>query len=157
MYKRLLTDYENEDQYLLYVDKYNYETDEMIGGVVKIPKSEVVFKTNKGTVQVNKTVPLYKIEWVYDEVSETKYPVETYLGDESINLTWSFDPKADSSGKSFDKKVKIGPNEYLQVGKYTYKDYFDVTVTGHIGDLDVAEFESTNASIMTGTSFEVIK
>lgn len=156
-YANLVTNYENQDQYILYLEKYNYETNESYYGQVKIPKSDVVFVTNKGTVKVSKTVAINKVEWVYDEVSGTYNPIETYVGDESINLTWSFNPKNYSYHKSFDRNIEIGFNEYLQLGKSTYKDYNNVTVSGNIGDTEIADFERTGASVLTGTSFSVIK
>jgi hypothetical protein len=157
IYVSVTTDYENQDQYILYVDKYNYETDEIISGYVRIPKSEIVFKTNKGTVKVNTIVPLNKVEWVYDEASDSYYTIETYIGDESVNLTWSFDPKNYSSHKYVDKNIQIGPNEYIKLEKYTYKQYRGVTVSGNIGHLEIVDFAYSNASVLTGTSLQIIK
>ena len=56
----LATDYENQDQYILYLDKYNYMADEYYYGQVKIPKSDVVFNTKKGKVMVSKT-PYFRV------------------------------------------------------------------------------------------------
>ena len=156
-YVSLVTNYHNPDQYLLILEKYNYETGEIIRGDVAIPKSEVVFKTNKGTVQVNKTVSLIKYEWVYDEPSDSYYPIETYAGDESVNLTWSFDHKNYSTHKSVDKNIDIGPNEYIKFLKSTYKEYKQITVSGNIGNVNVADYDYNYASVLTGTSLQVIK
>jgi hypothetical protein len=156
-YANLATDYDNQDQYILYFYKYNYITDENYYGQVKIPKSDVVFNTKKGTVMVSKTVAVNKVEWVYDEESDYYNPIETFVGDESINLTWSFNPRDYSYHKSVNKNIEIGFNEYLQLGSSTYKDYNHVTVSGKIGDMEIVDFDYTGASVFTGTSFSVIK
>ena len=156
-YANLTTDYENQDQYILYVEKNNNLTDEYYYGRVKIPKSDVVFNTTKGTVMVSKTVAVNTVEWVYDEESDSYKPIEKYVGDEAINLTWSFNPKDYSDYKYVDKKIEIGPNEYLQIGRTTTKEYNHVTASGKIGDMEIKDFDGTGANVSTGTSFAVIK
>lgn len=156
-YAHLVDDYENQDQYILYVDKYNYSTNESYYGQVKIPKSDVVFNLNKGTVMVSKTVALTKVEWVYDEVGGFYTPIETPAGDVAINLTWSFNPRDYSYNKSVDRNIEYGFNQYLQLGRSTFKDYNNVTVSGNIGDMKVVDFDNTGAKVYTGTSFTVIK
>ena len=156
-YVNLVTDYENQDQYILYLDKYNYIENVSYYGQVKIPKSDIVFNTKKGTVMVSKTVAVNKLEWIYDEESDSYYPIEEYVGDESINLTWSFNPRDYSSHKSVDRNIEIGLDEYLQLGSSTYKDYNNVTVSGNIGDMELVDFDYTGANVLTGTSFSVIK
>ena len=156
-YVNLATDYENQDQYILYLEKYSNIIDEYYYSQVKIPKSDVVFKTNKGTVMVSKTVAVNKIEWVYDEESDSYNPIEKYVGDESINLTWSFNPKDYAYQKSFDKNIQIGFDEYLKLRRSTYKDYNSVTVSGKIGDIEIVDFDYTSANVFTGTSFQIIK
>jgi hypothetical protein len=157
IYASLATDYDNQDQYILFLEKINYITDEYYYGQVKIPKSDVVFNTKKGTVMVSKTVALNEVEWVYDEESDSYNPIEKYVGDESINLTWSFNPRDYSYHKSIDRNIEIGFDEYLQLGSSTYKDYNNVTVSGKIGDLEIVDFDYTGANVFTGTSFAVIK
>jgi hypothetical protein len=153
----LSTDYENHDQYILYLEKYSNINTEYYYGQVKIPKSDVVFNTNKGTVTVSKTVSINKVEWVYDEENDSYNRIEEYVGDESINLTWSFNPRDYSYHKSIDRNIEIGFDEYLQLGSSTYKDYNNVTVSGKIGDLEIVDFDYTGANVFTGTSFAVIK
>ena len=151
----LVTDYENQDQYILYLDKYNYIAEEFYYGQVKIPKSDVVFNTKKGTVMVSKAVAVNKVKWVYD--GDSYYPIEEYVGDESINLTWSFNPREYSSHKSVDRNIEIGFDEYLQLGSSILKEYNHVTVSGSIGEMEIAEFDYSDANVLTGTSFSVIK
>jgi len=153
----LATDYENKDQYILYVEKYNFEMNEYTYGQAIIPKSSVVFDTRKGTVSVSDTVTLNKVEWVYDKKTKTEYPVETYAGDESINLTWSFNSRDYSYHKYVDKNIEIGFDEYLQLSRFTYKDYNNVTVSGQIGAMETVDFEYNGGSVFTGTSFVIIK
>jgi hypothetical protein len=157
IYASLATDYDNQDQYILFLEKINYITDEYYYGQVKIPKSDVVFNTKKGTVMVSKTVALNEVEWVYDEESDSYNPIEKYVGDESINLTWSFNPRDYSYHKSIDRNIEIGFDEYLQLGSSTYKYYNYVTVSGKIGDLEIVDLDYTGANVFTGTSFAVIK
>jgi hypothetical protein len=156
-YVSLSTDYENQHQYILYLQKYDNINFEYYYGRIKIPKSDVVFNTNKGTVMVSKTVALNKFELVYDEEHDSYSPIEKYVGDESINLTWSFNPRDFIYHKSVDKNIEIGLDEYLRLGSSTYKDYTDVTVTGKIGDIEIADFYITTANVLTGTSFSIIK
>jgi hypothetical protein len=156
-YANLATDYENQDQYILYLQKYNYITNELSNGQVKIPKSDVVFNTNKGSVMVSEIVALNKVEWVYDEETGSYNPIEEYVGDESINLTWSFNPRDYSYHKSVERNIEIGFNEYLQLGSSTFKEYNHVTVSGNIGDMEIVDFDDTGAYVFTGTSFAVIK
>src|SRR3954471_8943902 len=70
IFASLSTDFENQDQYILYFEKHSYITGDYYGQV-KIPKSDVVFNTTKGTVMLSKTVAVNKIEWVYDEESDS--------------------------------------------------------------------------------------
>jgi hypothetical protein len=156
-YVSLSTDYENQDQYILYLEKYSNITHENYYGQVKIPKSDVVFNTNKGTVMVSKTVAVNKLEWVYDEEHDSYNRIETYVGDESINLTWSFNPRDFIYHKSVEKNIEIGLDEYLQLGSSTYKVYNDVTVSGKIGDIEIADFYHIATNVLTGTSFQIIK
>ncbi|MGI8385691.1 hypothetical protein [Robertmurraya sp. P23] len=153
----LATDYENKDQYILYLEKYNFQTDEYYYGQAIIPKSSVVFDTKKGTVSVSNTVTLNKVEWVYDKKTKAEYPVETPVGDESINLTWSFNSGDYSYHKTVDKNIEIGFDEYLQLARATYKDYYNVTVSGKIGAIETVDFDYNGGSVFTGTSFVIIK
>lgn len=156
-YVNLATDYENKDQYILYLEKYNFETNEYYYGQATIPKVDVVFDTKKGTVTVRDTVTLNKVEWVYDKKTKSEYPVETPAGDESINLTWSFNSGDYSYHKSVDKNIEIGFDEYLQLSRATYKDYNHVSISGQIGAMETVDFEYTGASVFTGTAFTIIK
>src|SRR3954466_9362893 len=156
-YVNLATDYENQDQYILYLEKYSNIIDEYYYSQVKIPKSDVVFNTNKGTVTVSKTEAINKVEWVYDEENDSYNRIEEYVGDESINLTWSFNPRDYIYHKSVDRNIEIGFDEYLQLGSFTSKDYNHVTVSGKIGDVEIIDFDYTGAYVFTGTSFAVIK
>src|SRR3954451_3382202 len=153
----LSTDYENQDQYILYLEKYSNINAEYYYGQVKIPKSDVVFNTNKGTVTVSKTVAINKVEWVYDEENDSYNRIEEYVGDESINLTWSFNPRDFSYHKYVDRNIEIGFDKYLKLGRSTYKEYNAVTVSGKIGDKEIADFDHITANVFAGTSFQIIK
>lgn len=156
-YVNLANDYENKDQYILYLEKYNFETDEYTYGQALIPKSEVVFDTKKGTVSVSKAVTMTHVKWVYDKKGKYYYPLETAAGEESVNLTWSFNSGDYSYHKTVDKNIEIGFDEYLQLARSTYKDYNKVTVSGNIGTKQTVDFEYSGGSVLTGSFFTIIK
>ncbi|MGJ7922919.1 hypothetical protein [Neobacillus sp. LXY-4] len=144
-------------QYDLYFGKYNSNTDEYYYGSAVVPASEVVFNTTKGSVKVNKTVSVYKVEFVYDEETDSYTTNETYVGDETVNLSWAFNPKEFSTHKYQDRNIQIGYDQYLKLSKGTFKDYNNVAVTGNIGDSGIEDFEYSGANVSTGTGFDLIK
>lgn len=153
-----LTSYsEEKDQYYLYLEKYNFDTDEYYYGSVMIPASDIVFSTTKGTAILNNTVAINKVDFVYDEEADEYYPIETYVGDESVNLTWTFNPRDYSTHKYTDKNIQLDFEQYLQLSKGTYKDYKNVAVTGNIGEIGIEDFDYSGAGVMTGTGFAIIK
>ncbi|KKI88901.1 hypothetical protein WQ54_28665 [Bacillus sp. SA1-12] len=156
-YTTLTADPENKGQYILYLEKYNFDANVYYFGSAVVPSSDVVFNTTKGTVKVNKTVALTKVEDVYDEENDAYYTIETPAGDESVDLTWAFNPRNYSTHKYVDRNIEIDFNQYLQLSKATIKDYSNVTVSGKIGNAGTEELDHSGASVFTGTSFTIIK
>ncbi|MCM3790058.1 hypothetical protein M3221_16850 [Domibacillus indicus] len=156
-YTTLTADPENKDQYILYLEKYNFEAGLYYYGSAVVPASDVVFNTTKGTVKVNKTVALTKVEDVYDKKNDVFYTIETPAGDESVDLTWTFNPRNYSTHKYVDRNIEIDFNQYLQLSTATIIDYSTVTVSGKIGNTGTEEFDHSGASVFTGTSFTLIK
>jgi hypothetical protein len=148
---------EVKNQYNLYLEKYNFETGDYYFGSAAIPASEVVFNTTKGTVTVNKTVDVYKVEYTYDEETDSETVTETYVGVESVNLTWTFNPRNYSTHKFMEKNIELDFDEYLQLSKGTSKDYNGVQVTGNIGDTDIKVLDYTGGGVSTGTALAIIK
>lgn len=156
-YTTLTADPENKDQYILYLEKYNFDANVFYYGSSVVPASDAVFNTTKGTVKVNKTVTLTKVEPVYDEENDVFYTIETPAGDESVDLTWTFNPRKYSTHQYVDRNIEIGFNQYLKLSKATIKDYSNVTVSGKVGNTGTEEFDHYGASVFTGTSFRIIK
>lgn len=148
---------ENNGQYNLYLEKYNFETGEYYYGSAEIPATDVVFNTTKGTVTVNQTVDVYKVEYVYDEETDSDTTNETYLGEESVSLTWAFNPRNYSTHKFVERNIELDFEQYLQLSKGTIKDYNNVQITGQIGNTGIEDYEYTGGGVSTGTAFALIK
>ncbi|MFS0636881.1 hypothetical protein AB1K84_13335 [Mesobacillus foraminis] len=145
----------NNGQYNLFIEKLNFESEEYFYGDTVIPASEVVFNTTKGTVTVNKTVDVYKVEYADDGTDSP--PKETFVGKESVNLTWTFNPRNYSTHKFTEKNIELDFEQYLQLSKGTTKDYKDVQVTGNIGDTLTGDYEFSGGAVSAGTAFAIIK
>ncbi|CEG29380.1 hypothetical protein [Bacillus sp. B-jedd] len=155
-YVDLSTNFEGKNSYILYYQTYDYEKDEIYYGIAEIPATKAVFDVNKGTAKVNQTVDVFKVNFTCDEEGECTEE-ESPAGTKSLNLTWKFNPKSYSTFKYTDKNVPIDFNEFIKLSKGTFKDYYQVSVTGTIGGKKTDSYEYSSGSVTTGSSFTIIK
>lgn len=155
-YVGLDTNFEGKDSYILYYQTYDYEKEEYYYGRVVVPATQAVFDVNKGTAKVNQTVEVYKVDFTCDEEGNCTGE-ETPAGTKSINLTWAFNSKSYSTSKYTDKNVQIGFDEYIKLSKGTFKDYYNVSVSGTVDGKNTDSFEYSGGSVSTGSSFTIIK
>jgi hypothetical protein len=152
----LSTNFEGKDSYILYYQTYDYEKDEYYFGSTIVPATKVVFDINKGTAKVNQTVEVNKVDFTCDEEGNCT-GVETPAGTKSINLTWTFNPKSYSTSKFTEKNVQIDFDEFIKLSKGTFKDYYNVSVSGTVDGKGTDSFEYSGANVSTGSSFTIIK
>jgi len=155
-YVDLSTNFEGKNSYFLYYQTYDYDKDEVYYGFAEIPASNVVFDVNKGTVKVNQAIDVFKVNFTCDEEGECTGE-ESPAGTKSLNLTWKFNPKSYSTVKYTDRNVQIDFGEFIKLSKGTFKDYYQVSVSGAIDGKKTDSFEYSSGSVTTGTSFTIIK
>jgi hypothetical protein len=148
-----------EEKDFIFLEKY-FESDPTISyvGSLEIEKANVVFNMQKGTVSVRAIIPLTKVEWIYDEETDSYYA--NYLenvGSEEVTLIWSFNHRDYSYHKSVNKNIQIGMDEYLHLDRATYKDFNNIIVSGNVGGTDVQDFDFTSGGVTSGTYFSIIK
>ena len=152
----LSTNFEAKDSYILYYQTYDYEKDEYYYGSAVVPASKVVFDINKGSAKVNQTVEVNKVDFTCDEEGNCTGD-ETPAGTKPINLTWAFNSKNYSTSKYTDKNVQIDFDQYIKLSKGTFKDYYNVSVSGMVDGKGTDSFEYSSGNVSTGSSFTIIK
>ena len=150
----LFTNFEDSNSYILYYQTYDYEKNEFFYSNSVIPASNVIFDVNKGTAKVNTTVEVYKVT-CDDEGNCTSD--ETPAGTKSINLAWAFNSKSYSTSKYSDKNIQIDFDQYIKLSKGTFKDYYNVSVSGTVDGKGTDSFEYSSGNVYTGSSFSIIK
>jgi hypothetical protein len=152
----LFTNFEDKDSYILYYQTYDYEKDEQYYGSAVVPATNAIFDVNKGTVKVNTTVEVYKVDFTCDEEGNCTGD-ETPAGTKSINLAWAFNPKSYSTSKYSEKNVQIDYDQYIKLSKGTFKNYNNVSVSGTVDGKSTDSFEYSGANVYTGSSFAIVK
>lgn len=155
-YVDLSTNFGGKNSYFLYYQTYDYETEEYYYGTAVISATKDIFDVNKGTVNVKQTVDVFKVNFTCDEEGECTGE-EFPAGTKSLNLTWKFNPKSYSTVKYTDRNVQIDFNEFIKLSKGTFKDYYQVSVSGTIGGKRTDSYEYSFGSVTTGSSFTIIK
>lgn len=155
-YVDLSTNFEGKDSYILSYQTNDYETNVFYYGSAVVPATKVVFDINKGTAKVNQTVEINKVDVTCDKKGNCTVD-ETPAGTKSINLSWAFNSKSYSTSTYTDKNVQIDYDQYIKLSKGTFKDYYNVSVSGTVDGRGTNSFEYSGANVSTGSSFTIVK